>query len=395
MKKNVHSVRVAVLLALLVLLGADCEYKVPKSVWDPNANLGAQPTIVSIDPNGRAGGGKQTITIKGSGFSADTSKCRVFFGGSAAKIISGSEDQIVVQRPAVTGDSITIKVLVTGAYTIATFPGYAVDQVYRLYGFKALAGLVQWIDVDASENLYGVKITRDLLEILPDESVVKFANNSFKKKCLGMRVGPDGGLYEIELGIKTLHRIAPEGGNSEKYADFPAVPRAFDFDANGNAVSVGDKIGTLLMLTDLSTRTLSVFSDLTPVEVRCYKGQVFVTDGQAIWKTTLSTDYSTAGPKEKVFDMTQAADYAGSSITSFVMDENGGLIVCTDRTGDALFEVSAGGVVGPYYKGILPSYASGQLMWGSGHYLYLNMQAESANRDVLRIDAGRNEAGKN
>jgi hypothetical protein len=394
MKKNVHSVRLPALLALLVLLGAGCEYKVPKSVWDPNADLGAFPTITSIIPAGRAAGGAQTITIQGSGFSADPSKCTVFVGSTGAVILSSAENQIVVQRPATSGDSLTVKVLVEGAYGIALFHGYAVDPVFRLYGNKALVSLVQWIDVDASENLFGLKITRDILKILPDENKIDFGLNSFKKKCLDMKLGPDGALYETELGTTTLHRIPPEGGNSVKYATLPAVPRCFDFDANGTAVLVGDKTGLMMVLSDLSARTLSVFNDLTPVAVRCYNGQVFMTDGQAIWKTALSADYSSAGPKEKVFDLAQAADYAGSKITSFVMDENGVLIVCTDRTGDALFEISAGGTVGTFYKGILPSYASGQLAWGSGHYLYLNMQAQSANKDVMRIDAGRNEAGK-
>jgi hypothetical protein len=394
MKKNVHSVRLPALLALLILLGSGCEYKVPKSVWDPNADLGAFPTITGLLPADRATGGAQTITIQGSGFSADTSRCSVFFGGTKAMILSSAENQVVVQRPASSGDTLTVKVLVEDAYGIALFHGYAVDKVFRLYGNKALKSLLQWIGVDASENLFGLKITRDILKILPNEDKIDFALNAFKKKCTDIKLGPDGALYEIEMGSKTVYRIAPEGGSSQKYAELPAIPLRFDFDANGTAVFAGDKTGLVLLLADLSARTLPVFNDLTPVGVRCYNGQVFVYDGQAIWKTTLSADYSTAGPKEKVFDMAQAADYAGSNITSFVMDENGFLIVSTDRTGDALFEVSTGGTVGTYYKGILPSYASGQLAWGSGHYLYLNMQAESANKDVLRIDAGRNEAGK-
>jgi hypothetical protein len=393
MKKNVYSVRIPALLALVILLGTGCEYKIPKSVWDPNADLGAFPTISSILPEGRAGGGAQSITIQGSGFSADPSACTVFIGSTRAEILSSAEDRIVVRRPAVSGDSLTVKVLVEGAYGIALFHGYGVERVFRLYGNKALAPLVQWIDLDASENLYGLKITRDVWKIFTSEEKTSFGLNSFKKKCVGMRIGPDGALYEIELGVKTLHRIAPEGGDSEKYADLSAVPRCFDFDANGAAVFAGDNTGLFLLLPDLSARTLTVFNDLKPVEIHCYNGQVFVCDGQAIWKTALSADYSTADPKEKVFDMTQAADYAGSSIRSFVMDENGVLIVCTDRAGDSMLEV-ANGTVGIFYKGILPSYASGQLAWGSGHFLYLNMQAESANKDVLRIDAGRNEAGK-
>ena len=400
MKKNVHSARVAALLVLLVLLAAGCEYKVPKSVWDPNADLGAQPTITSIDPAGRAGGGEQTITIQGSGFSADTSKCRVFFGGAAAKIISSSEDQIVVLRPAVTGDSITIKVLVTGAYTIATFPGYAVDQVYRLYGFKALVNLVQWIDVDGSENLYGYRVTKDILKILPPPSELASPFGNFKatQKCAGIKAGPDGAIYAIGVGSPALQRIAPEGGNSVKYVDLPINPKCFDFDASGSAVFAGDKTGVAVLLSDLSIRTLSVFNDVTAIGLHCYNGHVFVADAKAIWKTTLSADYSSADPKEKVFDIaTQAPDtaYASKNITSFVMDENGELIVSTSRTsGDPLLLVPASGAASIYYKGLLPSYASGLLAWGSEHYVYLSMQADTKNKDVLRIDAGRNEAGK-
>jgi hypothetical protein len=395
MKKNVHSVRVAALLAPLVLLAAGCEYKVPKSVWDPNADLGAQPTITSMDPSGRASGGAQTISIQGSGFSADPSKCSVFFGGVAAEIISAADNQIVVQRPKVTGDSITIKVLVTGTYTIASFPGYAVDPVYRLYGFKALAALIQWIAVDADENLYGIKVTKDILRILPNETSASYGTYTLKQKCAGIRIGPDGALYSVGVGSNAFQQIPPEGGNSVKYADLPAPARCFDFDAQGTAVFLGDNTGLFLLLPDLSTRTLSVFNDLKPVGLRCYKGQVFAYTAQAIWKTTLTADYSSAGPKEKVFDISEVADYAGSSITSFVMDEHDGLVVSTSQAGgNPLLQVSADGAVSIYYKGILPDYASGQLAWGSGHFLYLNMQAVSSNKDVLRIDAGMNEAGK-
>jgi hypothetical protein len=395
MKKNFHSGGAATLLALLVFLGAGCEYKIPKSVWDPNADLGTAPTITSLVPEERAKAGVQTITIQGSGFPADPSRCTVYFGGIQTEVLASAENQIVVQRPNISADSITVNVVIQGVYGIAVFPGYSVDPVYRFYGNKNLEKLILLIDVDASENLYGLLSTKHILMIPPDESYADFALNSFRKKTTGMRIGPDGALYEIQLDFKAVYRIAPEGGESAKYADLPAVPLCFDFDAGGAAVFAGSNTGLFVLLSDLSTRTLLEFNDLKPIGLRCYKGQVFAYDGQAIWKTTLSADYSTAGPKEKVFDMAQAADYAGSKITSFVMDEDGSLIVSTDRTtGNPMLLVSAGGAVGVYYKGILPAYAGGQLMWGSGHYLYLNMQIDGNHKDVMRIDAGKNQAGK-
>jgi hypothetical protein len=395
MKHNVFIKRLPLALALLALAWAGCEYDAPASVWEPDANLGTFPVISGVTPEGQAGAGVHSITINGQGFSADLSKNTVFVGTARAEVTAATESAITILRPNITGDDLAVKVLVEGAYGIGQLPGYAVDAVNRMYGNKNVTGFIQFMAVDRTENIYVLTTTKSVTKIDATETGSAFGANKSKKKNAGIVAGPDGAVYLNEAAGTALNRIPPEGGDSVKRADFPAAPKSFDFDANGAAVGVGDKNGLQIILADLSTRSLPEFNDLTAVWVKCYQGSVYVTDGTGLWKSTIAGDYSSATPKEKVFDVTEVAGYADAKILSFVMDADGNLVVCTNKAVDPIFQVGANGTAAPFYKGILPPSCGGHLVYGGSHYIYLNMQLlAAADRDILRIDAGRNEADK-
>jgi hypothetical protein len=396
MKQNVFIKRLPLALAVLGLAWVGCEYDAPSSVWQPDANLGAFPVISGMTPAGRAGAGVHTIVINGQGFSADASKNTVFVGSARAEVVNATETAITIVRPNTVGDSLTVKVLVEGAYGIGTFPGYGVTAVNRTYGNKAVTGFIQYMAADKADNVYALLTTKAVTKIdQAAENGTAFGANKSKKKNGGIVAWTDG-IYLNENGATGLNMIPLTGGDSGKLADFPAAPKSFDFDAAGAAVGVGDRNGIVIILPDKSTRTLSEFNDVSAVYVHCYRGSLYVTDGTALWKTTISADYSSATAKEKLFDITtDYAGYADSKILSFVMDADGNLVVCTNKAEDPIFQILVTGEAGPFYKGILPANSGGQLVWGGSHYLYLNMQQlAAADRDILRIDAGKDEAGK-
>ncbi|MDM7925635.1 MAG: IPT/TIG domain-containing protein [bacterium] len=395
MKHNVFIKRLPLALVLLALAWAGCEYDTPASVWDPGADLGTFPEITGVSPDGRAGAGVHFITINGQGFASDASKNTVYVGTARAEVTAATASSLTILRPNITGDGLAVKVLVEGAYGIGQFPGYAVDAVNRLYGNKNVTGFIQFMGVDRSENIYVLTTTKSVTKIDATEAGSAFGANKSKKKNAGIVVGPDGAAYLIEAGGTALNRIPVEGGDSVKLADFPATPKGFDFDAQGAAVGVGDKNGLQIILSDLTNKSLTEFNDLSAVWVKCYRGSVYVTDGTGVWKSTIAADYSSATPKEKVFDIADVPGYADSKILSFVMDQDGNLVVCTNKATDPIFQILADGTPAPFYKGILPASCGGHLVYGGSRYIYLNMQQlAAADRDILRIDAGRNEAGK-
>lgn len=395
MKRNVFIKRLPLALAILALAWAGCEYDTPASVWNPGEDLGTFPEITGVSPDSRAGAGVHSITINGQGFSPDASKNTVFVGTARAEVTASSASSITILRPNITGEGLAVKVLVEGAYVIGQFPGYTVDAVNRIYGNKNVTGFIQFMGVDQADNIYALTTTKSVTKIDAAESGSTFGSNKSKKKNAGIVAGPDGAVYLIESGAAALNRIPPEGGNSVKWADFPATPKTMDFDAQGTVIGVGDKNGLQIILADLTNRSLAEFNDLSAVWVKCYRGSVYVADGTSLWKSTIAADYSSATPKEKVFDIAEVAGYADAKILSFVMDVDGNLVVCTDKAVDPVFQILADGTPAPFYKGILPASCGGQLVYGGGRYIYLNMQQlPAADRDILRIDAGRNEAGK-
>jgi hypothetical protein len=90
--------------------------------------------------------------------------------------------------------------------------------------------------------------------------------------------------------------------------------------------------------------------------------------------------------KTKVFDITAQAGYEQTQILSFAFSEEGNLFVSINHA-DAVLIVYPDGSMEPLYKGILPA-SGGQLVWGNGNYLYLNMTESPKINDILRIDTG-------
>jgi hypothetical protein len=216
------------------------------------------------------------------------------------------------------------------------------------------------------------------------------------------KVGPDGNLYIQEKAKTQLYRIVPStGGKGLPYAAFAKNVTSFDFDANGNIIGAGDKTGISIIAPDLTSRGLTEFQDISVKVLRVFKGSVYATDGVGIWKSAIQSSDGTLGPKQSMFQIADAGtlgvlgDGTQAKITSFEMSDSGTLYISINANGanDPVLGKKESGEIFPLYKGILPS-NGGQLVWGSGNWLYLSMRTNSASNDLMRIDMGEKGASK-
>jgi len=402
MKKNAF-IKVILLsgAAGLVFLLAGCEYKGPAAIWHPNESLGEYPIILSVDPSGRAEAGVLEIKIRGLNFSPDTTKNTVYFNNQKAVIKSlasvSDTAEIVVYRPNLSGNAITIKVVVDSTNVIGTQSGYGVSEVARLYGNVGAKNLIQFLAVDEQDNLYGATST-DIRKIDTHEVMTTFGTLRYNKKNLkvsDMKIGPDGALYFQTSKAKPLYRMvaADTAAVAQEYANFATAVSYFDFDKNGNVYGGGDKTGLFVIKTDLSSQAVGDCSDLTIIVIHVYNDAVYVSNGTGIWRCPILGADGSLGNKESVMDITQFARYAAVKILSFIMDENGDFYISTNHP-DAVFVYHPhDDTTEPMYTGILIS-NGGQLVWGGGSYFYLNMRQASPTNDIMRITMGAKTAPK-
>jgi hypothetical protein len=376
----------------LVWIVAGCEYTDSNPIWDPNANLGVFAAIKAVKPANRADVGVLEVDIRGQGFSSIASKNIVYFGAQTALIKACSDTQIVVYRPNVSGDAITVKVMVEGAYTIPSLKNYGVASVADLYGNMPGKSFSQFISVDKNDNVYFLAPNKNVSIVdAATQSQNVFGKRSFSPKATDMRLAPDGALY-FAYANAALHKIEPAGGNSAKLLDMPAAFSTLDFDANGLMFAAGNKTGLMVLAPDKSTKTLSECNDLAVTYLAVFKKSVYVTDGNAIYRCAITGADGSVGGKQPVFDISKNATYAASKIVSFALTDDGALYVSTSHE-HALFVVRTDGTTAPIYLGILAP-AGGQLAWGGGTYFYLNMTQNSDINDLERITMGTKSAGK-
>ena len=128
------------------------------SLYDPNQKFLPDPVVDSLSPSGSALAGIDTITIYGKNFIANkdsdqisflnyTTNKSAYFGYGNSAILSASTTKLIVKAPAVSGDTIQVRVSVTGAIDFS-----------KVYNYKLIAAIVPFTDLPTStgNDAYGV-----------------------------------------------------------------------------------------------------------------------------------------------------------------------------------------------------------------------------------------------
>jgi len=403
------SQRFARLLTGIVLFGFTifsfaCKMDAPPSIYSVNVEAGPSPVITSIDPAAGGIAGISELRIFGSNFSPIDSLNHVFVDTAQVKVDSATTTMLIVKAPkGVVGNSLKIKVTVDGAFKVALYSQYKIEELAQEYGSFGDLDEVISIAVDKNENLYAqVRVHADTVKIVkvtPSGSKTNYASKNIPvQKFSQLKFGPNGFLYCQRSTSKELYRIPPGGNDSASLFHTLPIARGsfFDFDSLGNLYCSGRTAGmAVLSLTTQTSRTVGNFVPYDVRGLRVYNGYVYILAVQGtkkgVFRAKITSANGDLGSIDTVFNLSSLPQFANPvQIMGFAISSAGDILVGAE-TSDPIYVVRNGTAV-PLYPGLLVKPA-GEIQWGAGKYIYVNRYNSNSNaalvdpsvRRVMRI----------
>ncbi len=398
---NMKKIIILGVLVLVSLLCSCVKYNEPPMIYEPDTRFSESPLITSIVPADSAAAGIREIKINGTNFSANKHLNRIYFNNLEGKIKSSTENEIVLYRPPVFGDSIIISLEVHGSLQYAK-KAYKIEQPISAYDNSAILNTrpsdpLMSIEIDRNETyIYLAKayfIYRVPIDGGSIEQYKRFSGADFTR-IYDIKFGPGGYLY-IAASKNKIWRTQGEAGTSaETYVTLPSAVGVVDkieFDQHGNLYT-GKTKGLFVINTNKTVfnsnrytsnftfSDLKVFSDYIYINAS-YNGSDASIPKKAIWRNRIfhtNGQVDSVGQNEIVLNLSSHPQYANAIISSFTLDADGSLYLClkTDNQICPLFIAEGGSLEPYYYDAILPQKVD-QIIWGQGRYLYLNRGVSS------------------
>jgi hypothetical protein len=388
----------AITAAVLIVLISGCDKKTPVNLWANRPTGDPNPVIQNIEPVGRAGAGVMEIVIHGENFGSSKDQNSVYFGNVKAEILSASSTEITVMRPSMTGDSISVRVVVQNASETAQVENYAIDPVAGPFGLFLPTDVMQSMTADKDGNIYVAMADKSIKKATPDGQATdysSFAGVIGYSTTSDMRVGPDGRLYLQPSKSKRLFTVPPGGGDCVQLLSyFDTMMNFFDFDEYGNIYAGGSKKNINVARPDNSTAQVhgADYSKYDVTCVRVCKNKVFVyaqnattdmTVVSGIYSHEITSSNGDLGPAQLVLDWASTGEYAASTFKDMTFSADGDLFIATTNL-NPIFMVKSNGEQMPLYQGSLTSTAE-ELAW-SGTTLFQRLGG--AKKGVLWIAMG-------
>tara|TARA_B100001769_G_scaffold275007_1_gene275212 strand:- start:1402 stop:2619 length:1218 start_codon:yes stop_codon:yes gene_type:complete len=386
--------RIILPISLVMFSCEDPNY--PENIWDEDDQGNASPSISSVEPEGSAFAGIDTLTINGQNFSENSSANLVYFNNMLGNVINATSTSLKVVTPNLVSDSVQIRVAVQGAFLFADHSSlYTLTAAVSDYGpFDQFTDIFS-LDLDRDENLI---VSMDgspnaefwIVDTNQDSAVWSGA----LAKASGMKLGPTGSVYFVNYQ-RFLYK--DEQGtpkeNSEIFKRLNGNATDLDFDSYGNlfvggagstidVVDINDDGGLTSGVTEAKNLdTLDILS-LRVLNDYLYVLTTTVTSDQAIYKMQILDDSGSLGDIELVFDWSSYTNKLSSALC-FTLSEAGDLFVGSDSDDQPLTYIQNGNASG-FYSSILTAPIS-YMAWGNSNYLYLINKTEETNR-VQRVD---------
>ena len=386
--------RIILPISLVMFSCEDPNY--PENIWDEDDQGNASPSISSVEPEGSAFAGIDTLTINGQNFSENSSANLVYFNNMLGNVINATSTSLKVVTPNLVSDSVQIRVAVQGAFLFADHSSlYTLTAAVSDYGpFDQFTDIFS-LDLDRDENLI---VSMDgspnaefwIVDTNQDSAVWSGA----LAKASGMKLGPTGSIYFVNYQ-RFLYK--DEQGtpkeNSEIFKRLNGNATDLDFDSYGNlfvggagstidVVDINDDDGLTSGVTEAKNLdTLDILS-LRVLNDYLYVLTTTVTSDQAIYKMQILDDSGSLGDIELVFDWSSYTNKLSSALC-FTLSEAGDLFVGSDSDDQPLTYIQNGNASG-FYSSILTAPIS-YMAWGNSNYLYLINKTEETNR-VQRVD---------
>jgi len=408
----IKKIQFVLILSTITLVIMDCTREAD-SLFEPDEQFRADPVITDISPDSALAGINE-IVITGENFSENIEENVVFFKETPTSeivkrgtILEASENKLHVISPALYGDSILIKLQVTGALNFASFANYKLLPAVERFDLR--------LDTDlsgANISAYGVAIDRAeqayvLVNVVTENSrknylrikpfggrFTEYTEIPFLTK--GLAIGPADSLFAaVDLGRTKYIGVFPPGEGSKIYTTLSKAPRDLDFDENGNiwvaadnAVLKVEKDGTITSITSFTLQLMQI----RYVDNSLYiLGQTDDNDysEQKIWKTAVVNGDSLTDRVDLVSSSTSAwLDTA--HINSFALDSDKMIYIATSQKTGGLYVLDPNGENAESLYPNLINHPIRDLTWGTLTYLYgtenLENSGESIESNMIKID---------
>jgi hypothetical protein len=404
--KQYSWIRVMLFLACcLLILQSGCEYKAPSSPWEESQKKAKIiPVITQVQPENSAGSASE-ITLIGENFSATAGGNNVYFSNVPAVIKSESAMQIIVYRPNIIGDLITIKVSVVGVAAIAQFYPYKMEAVVEDFGHFTDLDAILVCALDKNENVYLAMGNTNIIRLSSDGSQdLSYSGTTPGNLWTDMKISSDEQIY-LTRSNNIIYRLPKEGGATEEYLKFASRNdrvKCLDFDEQGHMFTGGKNSDIIVVRSATEYQKLGYYAQYEINSIRVYNGFVYVAANytgavageikSGIWRHQIQPD-GTIGNKELVLDWS-SSQFAEASISTVIFSENGLIYISTnDNTNPVIMYDPNTSSFKTLFSGLIPSPVD-QLVWGNSTYVYAvinrNVRFDRGGR-FLRINAG--EAG--
>ncbi len=393
---------IATLLALSLQMNG-CKPAENPILYDPNWKSLPQPVVDSLSPTGSALAGIDTVTIYGKNFSADKDSDGVYFNSiliNGPSIISASSNRLMVKAPAISGDTIQVRVFVIGAVDFSSTVTYSLQAAISPFSKLASGEAAYGICTGADSNLY-VSLSNANLTGTKDEGIFKITPDGTKTQYAppltgnvywsALKFGPSGYLYAVK-GVRAAYRFAPGGGtNAQIWASISSGSFSdMDYDPSHNLWVGGNNQNIYRIMPDASVKGFPFSGNVK--SVRYYDGYLYFaanvgTSPSQVFRAPVVND--SLGTPEMYFDLSSDPT-GGSNIYAITFSANGNMYVGTDSS-DYLIIVHPGGVVERPYSlyvnsGVLNSPCK------SFAWIGTNLYATTSSGELLKILARKQSA---
>lgn len=376
-------------LAVIFIIG--CEKDKPTGLYDPSKEFQAPPTISHIEPADSTYAGIGEFTIFGSNIPDNQEEVVVYANNMFAPVLAANSTSVTCNAPILVSDSVVIRVAGRGALEFSNSLQYKLaTAIWEIGDFSETnEKSVYAIACDKDENVYiSIDSEKKIFKIAPNGETSVYAP---VQKASGMKFGPDGYLYYVNL-VPYVLRVPPGGGNLEAFTVMPGGVYDLDFDENGNLYCGGGGFALYRARADKTNDTVAEYPNVFIQSVRVYDGYVYISGKyngedtnhpqQGIWRNEILDADGNLGANELVFDWSSHFDANLSSIT---FSATGNMYIGTDAD-EAIIVLHEDGSTEPLYPGLIfpETY---DFVWGNGHFMYISRRNETeSKRAVVKIN---------
>jgi IPT/TIG domain len=363
---------------LLFAFLTGCNEEPPASLYDETAPTGAQPVISTVTPPAPGLAGVTELTITGQNFSSVKTQNTVYFGAQnqVGTVLAASTTQLRVLPPPVIGDTVAIRIAVTGAQLFSNTVNYSFVAAATEFGSLESFEEPWAMATDGAGNVYLSMISSGvgvgIKKFTPDGVRSDFAPAGGVTKYSGLKVGPGGDLFGVR-SARAIYRIPAAGGTPVVWAQITgSTLYDLDFDEAGNIWTAGSVTRLIyrMKVADKSTKSFAHNGDVR--SIRYYSGYLYV--GGKTYPDSLERvmryqviSADSLGPAEEYFNLSSSV-YAGRFVYAINFASDGSLFIGTDAVTPILL-VNPDKTSQPYYPGLFGP-TMHQLVWGGGTTWY-------------------------